>query len=448
MIRFNIIGFNKSDKGAPRWGDCTIIDDGMNYLVIDGYCGIGTTRLISRLKKLKVKDPVLFISHAHYDHYYGIRKIIGDTYFEPVALYMYDPHTLNASASSDVKSEINTMKKIMQEANDRGIPVKFLKDGDEVFATYASAIETYRGRFQPSGTDYIIHVLGSNARTGYIQKFRELNPRYAATIRETYNPWEYWAKNANWFFYRELYQHYSPAYANDYELFWTRSGKNQIHQGQASFRVEKLDDHTVRISVSAPGVTAGIADVSLSYQVRKKPGRRSRFMFNKMVLVSNESGFRMSENDMDELGLDRMHINMSVESDDGKDYTEPFMAGIMKHIRDITLFLNPSEQSYARLGRMEAPRYVSWAVQNRSQLIRIPADPSGRRRIELRSPDPQANPYLAFALLIRAGIYGIDHNLALPPASLQEAVQTARSSDLVREYVPAACLKAYAERAE
>lgn len=132
MIRFNIIGFNKSDKGAPRWGDCTIIDDGMNHLVIDGYCGIGTTRLISRLKKLKVKDPVLFISHAHYDHYYGIRKIINDTYFEPVALYMYDPNTLNASASSDVKSEINTMKKIMQEANDRGIPVKFLKDGDHV----------------------------------------------------------------------------------------------------------------------------------------------------------------------------------------------------------------------------------------------------------------------------------------------------------------------------
>ena len=132
MIRFNIIGFNKSDKGAPRWGDCTIIDDGMYHLVIDGYCGIGTTRLISRLKKLKVKDPVLFISHAHYDHYYGIRKIINDTYFEPVALYMYDPHTLNASASSDVKSEINTMKKIMQEANDRGIPVRFLEDGDHL----------------------------------------------------------------------------------------------------------------------------------------------------------------------------------------------------------------------------------------------------------------------------------------------------------------------------
>lgn len=163
-----------------------------------------------------------------------------------------------------------------------------------------------------------------------------------------------------------------------------------------------------------------------------------------------------------------MHLNISVHSEDGTDHTDAFMAGILKFIREITLFLNPQEQSYARLGRMEAPRYVSWAVQNRSQLIRIPADPSGRRRIELRSPDPKANPYLAFALLIRAGLYGIEHNLPLPtpldtnlytadpvlmrgleqlPASLQEAAQIALGSSLVREYVPAACLQAYAGRA-
>ena len=160
-----------------------------------------------------------------------------------------------------------------------------------------------------------------------------------------------------------------------------------------------------------------------------------------------------------------MHLNISVHSGDGTDYTDAFMAGILKYIREITLFLNPSEQSYARLGKMEAPRYVSWAVQNRSQLIRIPADPSGRRRIELRSPDPLANPYLAFALLIRAGLYGIEHHLPLPvpldinlytadpdlmrgldqlPASLREAVQSAASSALVTENIPSACLRAYA----
>ena len=172
---------------------------------------------------------------------------------------------------------------------------EFLKDGDEVFSTYASALETYRGQFQPSGTDYIIHVLGSNARTGYIRKFREIDPSYAATIRETYNQWEYWAKNANWFFYRELYRRYSPAYANDYELFWVKSEDSQISNVKSGINAEKLNDHTVRISVSAPGVAYGIADVSLNYEVRKKPGRRSRFMFNKIVLVSNDSGAGLSE---------------------------------------------------------------------------------------------------------------------------------------------------------
>lgn len=132
MIRFKIIGFNKSDSGGPRWGDCTIIDDGKNYLVVDGYMGIGTTRLISRLKNLGIRKPVLFISHAHYDHYYGIRKIINDAWFSPACLYMYDPSTLSSSASSYVRSEISTMKAIINEANKRGIPVKYLKNGDKL----------------------------------------------------------------------------------------------------------------------------------------------------------------------------------------------------------------------------------------------------------------------------------------------------------------------------
>ena len=125
---------------------------------------------------------------------------------------------------------------------------------------------------------------------------------------------------------------------------------------------------------------------------------------------------------------------------------------------------NPAEQSYWRFGRMEAPRYISWSKQNRSQLIRVPADPSGRRRIELRSPDPLANPYLAFALLIYAGLEGISQNMTPPqsieanlyredpalmrgleqlPASKQEAMQCAMESELIRHHVPKSCLEAY-----
>lgn len=166
-----------------------------------------------------------------------------------------------------------------------------------------------------------------------------------------------------------------------------------------------------------------------------------------------------------------MHFNISVEAvdpEDSTDYSSMFMAGILKHIREITLFLNPTTKSYERLGQMEAPYYVSWSEQNRSQLIRIPATNSDRKRFELRSPDPMANPYLSFALVIYAGLDGIENALRpdLPmnvnlykadadlirkleklPRHMDEAASCAKGSDLVQRYVPEAVLRAYCERA-
>ena len=107
------------------------------------------------------------------------------------------------------------------------------------------------------------------------------------------------------------------------------------------------------------------------------------------------------------------HINISVRPDDGKKQ-ENMIAGILDKIIPMTVFLNPTEGSYARLGQMKAPRYVSWSRENRSQLVRIPAAEKEYRRAELRSPDPSANPYIAFALMIRASLYGIKNGIALP----------------------------------
>jgi len=107
------------------------------------------------------------------------------------------------------------------------------------------------------------------------------------------------------------------------------------------------------------------------------------------------------------------HINISVRPDDGKKQ-ENMIAGILDKIVPMTVFLNPSEGSYARLGQMKAPRYVSWSRENRSQLVRIPAAEKEYRRAELRSPDPSANPYIAFALMIRASLYGIKNGTTLP----------------------------------
>ena len=151
------------------------------------------------------------------------------------------------------------------------------------------------------------------------------------------------------------------------------------------------------------------------------------------------------------------HINMSVQAADGRDCLYPMVAGVLDRIADMTVFLNPVEASYARFGGHKAPRYISWSRENRSQLVRIPAAAGEYRRAELRSPDPTANPYLAFALMIQAGLWGIEEGLELPPAadlnfyqaspealarfpllprSRSEAIEAARASGFIRASVP------------
>lgn len=152
-----------------------------------------------------------------------------------------------------------------------------------------------------------------------------------------------------------------------------------------------------------------------------------------------------------------LHINMSLQGAKDQRQRDAFMAGILRHVREITAFLNPTEESYLRLGEKKAPRYVTWSPENRSQLIRIPAARGDAVRFELRSPDPGANPYIAYALLIYAGLEGIrtESSLCPPvnvnlftagpevtdsletlPASLPEALELARRSPLVARYMP------------
>lgn len=118
-----------------------------------------------------------------------------------------------------------------------------------------------------------------------------------------------------------------------------------------------------------------------------------------------------------------LHINLSLSQNgqnvfrlgtENSKESESFIAGILQKIPEITAFLNPLPNSYERLGSFEAPKYVTWSHGNRSQLIRIPPAQGEKVRMELRSPDPSTNPYLAFALVISAGLYGIENNLPLP----------------------------------
>lgn len=138
-----------------------------------------------------------------------------------------------------------------------------------------------------------------------------------------------------------------------------------------------------------------------------------------------------------------MHINMSV--DQHEELLMPFMAGILNRIEEMTAFLNPTKHSYKRLGKDKAPGYISWSYQNRNQLIRIPATHS-TNRMELRSPDCSCNIYLAYALLIYAGLEGIEKNMVPDPCtdivssdtkklpqSLKEAKEKALNSDWLKQ---------------
>lgn len=167
-----------------------------------------------------------------------------------------------------------------------------------------------------------------------------------------------------------------------------------------------------------------------------------------------------------------LHVNLSLTRNgrnlfDGRAdgaVAERFLAGILAKTPEISLFLNPITNSYERFGAYEAPKYVSWSHQNRSQLVRIPAATGERVRMELRSPDPAVNPYLAFALILAAGLDGVERGLTLPPtvdadlytagedvtrnltrlpASLEEAISLARESELVKRVVGESLLEKY-----
>lgn len=170
-----------------------------------------------------------------------------------------------------------------------------------------------------------------------------------------------------------------------------------------------------------------------------------------------------------------LHINISLTQNgqnifktDGSSAhskeAECFIEGVLTRIGEITAFLNPLTNSYKRLGKCEAPKYITWSHQNRSQLIRIPAAKGEYSRMELRSPDPSCNPYLAFALLIYAGLEGIEQNKTLReatdtnlytakekvldtleslPQSLKEAVHKAKESEFIKNNLPSTVRERY-----
>ena len=164
-----------------------------------------------------------------------------------------------------------------------------------------------------------------------------------------------------------------------------------------------------------------------------------------------------------------MHVNMSLMKDGKNCFFDAsdslglskeayyFIGGILKHMKGMTVITNPIVNSYKRLvPGFEAPVYIAWSSKNRSPLIRIPAVKGEEIRVELRSPDPSANPYLVFAVCLRAGLQGIKEKIEPPysidrnvfemtkeerkekqiealPANLKEAILEFENDDFIKE---------------
>lgn len=209
----------------------------------------------------------------------------------------------------------------------------------------------------------------------------------------------------------------------------------------------------------------GQNEIDFKYSSSLKAADDAVSFQNVVRTISYRSGLfaDFSPKPLDEKPGNGFHINISVENDDNQVALQKALAGIMKHIKEFTTFLNPTERSYLRLGKSKAPKYVSWSKENRSQLIRIPAAEGRYKRAELRSPDPTANPYIAFALLIYAGLEGIENDMAMTeakelnlfadsslneklemlPCKLTEAKQITSESEFVKKYIPKRIIDMY-----
>ncbi len=163
-----------------------------------------------------------------------------------------------------------------------------------------------------------------------------------------------------------------------------------------------------------------------------------------------------------------MHINLSLNKggenifSENSAVAESFIAGIMSKIEEITAFLNPNINSYDRFGEMFAPSDICWSENNTLQLLTTPKIDNKRTRVTLRSPDPTVNPYIAYALIIASGLYGIENNLTLDektnydspiennfkklPSDLKTALEVASKSEFVSSVVGESFLADYLDK--
>lgn len=207
-----------------------------------------------------------------------------------------------------------------------------------------------------------------------------------------------------------------------------------------------LEDMGYLIEASHHEVAAGQHEIDFRYDEALKTA--DNIVNFKMVvkIIAQKHGLHatfMPKPFRDEAGSG-MHINMSLNKDGKNVFYDGgeglglskdayyFIGGVFAHMKGMTALFNPLVNSYKRLiTGYEAPNYITWARRNRSPLIRIPAVKNSDPRLELRSPDPTCNPYLALAVLLEAGMEGIENKIE-PPKELTRNIYEMTPEELAK----------------
>lgn len=161
--------------------------------------------------------------------------------------------------------------------------------GDEtIFSTYAGALETVNGVFQPTGTDYIIHVLGDKQRDEYIDNFVQGEYKYASTLKNEYTIWEYWSSRVNWYFYRELYLRYRPVKETNYSIIWERSDRENVLETDVDLKWEYINNSTCKIDIALPDYEEGAyVDLEIKYRTVWTQDRLRKGGMRKVLCVQD-----------------------------------------------------------------------------------------------------------------------------------------------------------------
>ncbi len=207
-------------------------------------------------------------------------------------------------------------------------------------------------------------------------------------------------------------------------------GPNDLGENIRRDMVLTLEDMGFEIEASHHEVAPAQHEIDFKYDEALKTADNIQTFKMTVKTIAKRHGLYATFMPKPKFGISGsgMHINMSLATEEGKnifadengkiglsDNAYHFIAGIMKHARGMSAITNPLVNSYKRLvPGYEAPVYIAWSAKNRSPLIRIPASRGNGTRVELRNPDPTANPYLVLALCLAAGLDGIKNKIEVP----------------------------------